>query len=153
MTKMVAGPAYRAPFEQSLPGALGRGQSSELSRFHLRLEECSSKGMNGGVAKQNRVRRPAAASKSWAVHHAVQQAERNAEFANLVLEQFAQRREQLEARRFGQSADVVMALDRRRLVRAAGFDDVRIDRNRFVVEQTALALSARFSASPMLKIQ
>ena len=42
------------------------------------------------------------------------QAERDAELAHFVLEQVAQRLEQLQAQRLGQAADVVVALDRDR---------------------------------------
>ena len=67
------------------------------------------------------------------IDHLARQAERDAEFADLVLEQFAQRLQQLQVQRLGQAADVVMALDRRGLLRAAdlvrrGLDDVRVDR-------------------------
>jgi hypothetical protein len=65
-----------------------------------------------------------------AVDHVVRQAERQAELAHLVLEQLAQRLEQLQAERLGQAADVVVALDRLRLLGlgAARLDDVGIDR-------------------------
>ena len=54
----------------------------------------------------------ARARERMAVHHLVRQAERHAELAHLVLEQVAQRLEQLQAQRLGQAADVVVALDR-----------------------------------------
>ena len=65
-----------------------------------------------------------------AVHHVVRQAKRHAQLAHLVLEQVAQRLQQLQAQLLGQAADVVVALDDDRLLRlgAARFDDVRVDR-------------------------
>ena len=51
-------------------------------------------------------------------HHLARQPERDAQLAHLVLEQFAQRLEQLQMQRFGQAADVVMRLDRVRLLRS-----------------------------------
>ena len=51
----------------------------------------------------------------------LRQAELAAERAHLVLEQFAQRLDQLQPHALGQAADVVVALDRRR--RAAGEGD------------------------------
>ena len=66
-----------------------------------------------------------------AVDHLVRQAQRHAEFAHLVLEQVAQRLQQLQAQRLGQAADVVVALDRGRLLAwlgAAGLDHVGVDR-------------------------
>ena len=65
-----------------------------------------------------------------AEHHLARQAEREAELAHLVLEQLAQRLEQLEVQRLGQAADVVVRLDRVRLLglRAGRLDHVGIDR-------------------------
>jgi hypothetical protein len=72
----------------------------------------------------------AGAGEGVAIDHVVRQAERDAEFAYFVLEQFAQRFEQLEVQLFGQAADVVMALDGMRLLglRAGRFDHVGVDR-------------------------
>ena len=65
-----------------------------------------------------------------AIDHVVRQAERDAQFAHLVLEQLAQGLEQLQVERIGQAADVVVALDRLCFLRfrAGRFDHVRIDR-------------------------
>ncbi len=54
----------------------------------------------------------------------------SAQLAHLVLEEFAQRLEQLQMQRLRQAADVVVRLDRVRLLGlgAGGLDDVRIDR-------------------------
>ena len=62
--------------------------------------------------------------------HVVRQAEREAELAHLVLEQLAQRLEQLQVQRLRQAADVVVRLDVHRLLglRAGRLDHVRIDR-------------------------
>ena len=66
-----------------------------------------------------------------AIDHRVRQAERDAELAHLVLEQLAQRLEQLQAERLRQAADVVVALDRDRLLGlgAARLDHVGVDRS------------------------
>jgi hypothetical protein len=66
-----------------------------------------------------------------AINHVMRQAERDAEFAHFILEQLAQRFEQLEVELFGQAADVVMALDGVRLpgFRSGGFDHVGVDRS------------------------
>ena len=53
----------------------------------------------------------ARARERMAEHHLARQAEREAELAHLVLEQLAQRLEQLEVQRLGQAADVVVRLD------------------------------------------
>jgi hypothetical protein len=53
----------------------------------------------------------ARAREGVAVDHVVRQAERHAQLAHLVLEQVAQRLQQLQAERLGQAADVVVALD------------------------------------------
>ena len=65
-----------------------------------------------------------------AIHHLARQTELDAELAHFVLEQLAQRLQQLEVHLLGQAADVVVALDHMRLARArAGrFDHVGIDR-------------------------
>jgi hypothetical protein len=72
----------------------------------------------------------AGAGEGVAVDHVMRQAEGDAEFAHFVLEQFAQRFEQLEIELLGQAADVVVALDGVRLLglRAGGFDHVGVDR-------------------------
>ena len=60
----------------------------------------------------------------------LRQAQLHAQPADLVLEQVAQRLDQLEAQVLGQSADVVVQLDRggRAVGRAAAFDHVGIER-------------------------
>jgi len=64
-----------------------------------------------------------------AIDHVVRQAERDAEFAYLVLEQLAQRLEEIEIERLGKAADIVMALDRMCLLGlgAGRFDHVRVN--------------------------
>ena len=64
------------------------------------------------------------------IHHLARQAELDAELAHFVLEQLAQRLEQLQVHLLGQAADVVVALDDVRLagLRAGRLDHVRIDR-------------------------
>ena len=63
-------------------------------------------------------------------HHLARQAELETEAAHFVLEQLAQRLDELELHLLGQAADVVMRLDDVRLAgRAArGLDHVGIDR-------------------------
>ena len=56
------------------------------------------------------------------------QAELLADLADLVLEQRAQRLDQLELEVVGQAADVVVGLDVRGAGAAAGLDDVRVER-------------------------
>src|SRR5579859_1722748 len=65
-----------------------------------------------------------------AEYHLARQAERKAELAHLILEQLAQRLQQLEVERFRQAAHVVVRLDGLRLLGlgARGLDDVGIDR-------------------------
>ena len=65
-----------------------------------------------------------------AIHHLARQAELDAERAHLVLEQLAQRLDQLQVHRLRQAADVVVGLDDVRLAgaRAGRLDDVRVDR-------------------------
>src|SRR5690606_33134453 len=58
----------------------------------------------------------------------VGQAQLGADGAHLVLEQGAQRLDQLEGEVLGQAADVVVALDVRRALAAAGLDDVGVER-------------------------
>ncbi|MCY1371378.1 hypothetical protein D9M69_585180 [compost metagenome] len=64
-----------------------------------------------------------------AVHHLGRQAEGHAEFPHFVLEQVAQRLEQLEAELFRQAAHVVVALDGDGLLalRSTGLDHVRVN--------------------------
>ena len=64
------------------------------------------------------------------VHHLGRQPELDADAAYLVLEQLAQRLDQLQFHGRRQAADVVMRLDDVRLAgaRPGGFDHVRIDR-------------------------
>ena len=52
-----------------------------------------------------------------AINHLARQAEFHAQSPHFVLEQFAQRFEQLEVHLLGQAADVVMALDHMGLAR------------------------------------
>ena len=59
-----------------------------------------------------------------AEHHLARQAEREAELAHLVLEQLAQRLEELQMQRLRQAADVVVRLDGGRLL---GFGAGRLD--------------------------
>ncbi len=54
--------------------------------------------------------------------------ELGADGADLVLEQHAQRLDELELQVLGQAADVVVGLDRRRAGAAAGLDDVGVQR-------------------------
>ncbi|CAM2159526.1 Cytosine deaminase [Paraburkholderia tropica] len=65
-----------------------------------------------------------------AIHHVVRETELHAQFADFVLEQFAQRLEQFQVQRFRQAAHVVVALDRVRalLALARRLDHIRIDR-------------------------
>ena len=65
-----------------------------------------------------------------AIHHLARQAELDAELAHFVLEQLAQRLDQLHAHVRRQAADVVVRLDDVRLagLAAGGLDDVRVDR-------------------------
>ncbi|MNK45244.1 hypothetical protein D3C87_639980 [compost metagenome] len=65
-----------------------------------------------------------------AVDHLRRQAQRHAQLADFVLEQFAQRFQQLQVQRVRQAAHVVVRLDGRSLARfgASGFDDVGVDR-------------------------
>jgi hypothetical protein len=63
-------------------------------------------------------------------HQIARQAERETELAHLVLEQLAQRLQQLEVQRLGQAANIVVRFDGvRRLAAARGFDHVGIDRS------------------------
>ena len=72
----------------------------------------------------------AGAGERMAIHHLARQSELDAEAAHLVLEQLAQRLDELQVHLLGQAADVVMGLDDVRLAgaRARGLDDVGIDR-------------------------
>ena len=72
----------------------------------------------------------AGAGEGMAVHHLARQAEFDAEAAHLVLEQLAQRLDELQVHLLGQATNVVVGLDDVRLARAGagGLDDVRIDR-------------------------
>ena len=69
----------------------------------------------------------ARARERMAVHHLARQAELDAELAHFVLEQLAQRLEQLEVQLLRQAADVVVRLDDVRLacLRAGRLDHVR----------------------------
>ncbi len=77
-----------------------------------------------------------------AIDHLARQPEFDADAPHLVLEQFAQRLDQLEAHALGQAADVVVRLDHMRLagLAAGRLDDVRIDR---ALRQPADALELR----------
>ena len=72
--------------------------------------------------------------------HPLGQAELGADRADLVLEQHPQRLDQLEVEVVGQAADVVVGLDRRRVVGAAGLDHVRVER---ALDQEADVLELR----------
>ena len=65
-----------------------------------------------------------------APHQGIRQTELEPQPADFVLEQVAQRLDQLEAELLGEPADIVVDLDRRRgpVGRAAAFDHVRIKR-------------------------
>ncbi|MCY1215412.1 hypothetical protein D9M72_272550 [compost metagenome] len=71
----------------------------------------------------------AGAGERVAVDHLRRQAEGHAEFADFVLEQFAQGLQQLQVQRVGQAAHVVVRLDGGGLagLGAGGFDDVGVD--------------------------
>ncbi len=72
--------------------------------------------------------RQARAGERVPVDHRLGQAEREAELADLVLEQRPQRLDQRELQVVRQPADVVVRLDVRRPGTAAGLDDVRVER-------------------------
>ena len=74
--------------------------------------------------------RQARAGERMSPDHLLRQAQFQPELAHFVLEQVAERLDQLEAELLGQAADVVVHLDRRRrAVRAAAaFDHVGIER-------------------------
>ena len=80
-----------------------------------------------------------------AEHHLARQSQLQPELAHLVLEELAQRLEQLQVQRLGQAADVVVRLDRVRLLRlrARRLDHVRIDR----ALREPLRVSRSFAAS------
>ena len=65
-----------------------------------------------------------------AIHHVMRQPQGNAEFTDLVLEQFAQWLEQLQAKRLGQATNVVVTFDGMRLLvlGATRFDYIGVDR-------------------------
>ena len=60
----------------------------------------------------------------WRNTIVARQAERHAELAHFVLEQLAQRLEQLQVQRLGQAADVVVRLDRVRLLGLGAADSI-----------------------------
>ena len=72
----------------------------------------------------------ARAREGMAVDHLARQSELDAEPPHLVLEQLAQRLDELQVHLLRQAADVVMRLDDVRLAgaRAGGLDDVGVDR-------------------------
>ena len=72
--------------------------------------------------------RQAGAGERLAPDEALGQAELGADGADLVLEERAQRLDEVELQVVGQAADVVVRLDRRRAGAAAGLDDVRVER-------------------------
>src|SRR5258708_14693792 len=92
------------------------GQSQRLSR------------LGGNLAEDAHAE--AGPRKRVAVQHGCGEPELDANAAHLVLEQLAQRFDQLELHALRQAADVVMALDHVRLARAGAgrLDDVRINR-------------------------
>ena len=77
---------------------------------------------------------------------ALGQAELGADGADLVLEQRAQRLDELELQVLGQPADVVVGLDRRRAGAAAGLDHVGVERA--LDEEARAARRARELARP-----
>ena len=72
--------------------------------------------------------REARAGERLAPDEPLGQAELGADRADLVLEERAQRLDELELQVVGQAADVVVGLDRRRARTAAGLDDVGVQR-------------------------
>ena len=72
--------------------------------------------------------REAGAREGLAPDEPLGQPELGADGAHLVLEQRAQRLDELELEVLGQAADVVVRLDRRRAGAAAGLDDVGVER-------------------------
>ena len=72
--------------------------------------------------------REARARERLAPDEALGQPELGADGADLVLEQRAQRLDELELEVVGQAADVVVGLDRRRAGAAAGLDHVGVER-------------------------
>ena len=111
---------------QDLPSASLVARSSSMKIASARR---NSSAYSRFTSPRMRTPRPGA-GKRMAVHHVARQAERHAQFAHFVLEQFAQRLEQLQVQRFRQAADVVVRLDGVRLLglRAGRFDHVGIDR-------------------------
>src|SRR6202035_4399547 len=72
--------------------------------------------------------RPSPAREGLAPDEALGETELGAHGAHLVLEQRAQRLDELELEILGQAADVVVGLDRRRAGAAAGLDHIRVER-------------------------
>ena len=72
--------------------------------------------------------RQAGAGEGLAPDHPLGQAELGADGTDLVLEQHPQRLDQLELEIVGQAADIVVRLDRRRVVTAARLDHVGVER-------------------------
>ena len=64
--------------------------------------------------------------KRLAPDHRVGQAEFSADGANLILEEHPQWLDQFELKVVGQSADIVVRLDRRRMIATTGLDHIRI---------------------------
>ena len=97
----------------------------------------------------------AGAGERLAVHDLGGQAELLADQADLVLEQGAQRLDELELEVVGQAADVVVGLDVGGARSPAGLDDVRVERaldeERDLVAVVAGTASARISASAASK--
>ena len=73
-----------------------------------------------------RIARPRA-REGLTVHQVVGQAQLAADRTHLVLEEGAQRFDELELDVLGEPADVVVGLDVGRAVAAAGFDDVGVE--------------------------
>src|SRR6185369_13018795 len=72
--------------------------------------------------------RKAGTRKRLAPDEPLRQAELGADGADLVLEERAQRFDELELEVLGEAADVVVGLDRRRAGAAAGLDHVGVER-------------------------
>jgi hypothetical protein len=85
---------------------LARSSSMKIASARRSRSACSRLHLAEDAHAQPRPR------ERMAVDHVVRQAERVAELAHLVLEQLAQRLEQLQVQRFRQAADVVVRLDR-----------------------------------------
>ena len=96
----------------------------------------------------------ARAGERLAPHHGRRQAELLADHADLVLEERAQRLDQLELQVVRQAADVVVGLDGRGAGAAAGLDDVGVERALDEVRRVAAPpASPRIRASAASKVR